>query len=71
MTTLPDNVKIACCLSCALATSMRDCNQCPFQVGLSCHGQIQGGELTLQLLRTFFKALHPDTMLIKATKKEI
>lgn len=34
MTNLPDEMKIACCKTCLLASAMRDCKTCPFRVGL-------------------------------------
>lgn len=33
-TSLPDDMRIACCLTCTLGSAMRDCKNCPFQIGL-------------------------------------
>lgn len=32
--TLPDEMKIACCLTCTLGEPMKDCKICPFNLGL-------------------------------------
>ena len=37
-TSLPDESKIACCLTCTLGTVMRDCKNCPFNIGLIVKG---------------------------------
>lgn len=34
MDNLTDEMKIACCKACLLAEKMKDCDNCPFSIGL-------------------------------------
>lgn len=52
-TSLPDESKIACCLTCTLGTAMRDCKNCPFNIGLIVKG--------LQAIKQAEHAAHVST----------